>query len=82
MVGPWDKEGFISAHPLIPNEGILNGDGECVSDVEIASDVGRGKTDGKLLGIVGVVVGVEELVLFPPGIPVFLDGCGVIGFLH
>ncbi len=61
MVCAGDEEGLIATHPFIPDECILNGDGEGVADVEVAGDVGRGEADGKLFGVGGLVVGVEEL---------------------
>lgn len=53
-----------------------------MSDVKIARNVGRRETDSKLLRVLGLVVGLEELVVFPPRIPIFFDCSWMVGLIH
>lgn len=67
MIGTGDKEGLIAAHAFIPNQCILNGDCEGVANVKISCYVGRRKTNGKLLWVCGLVVGMEKLAALIEG---------------
>lgn len=60
VVGSREEECFVPIHALIPNECILDSNSECMPDVEVACNVGRGEGDGEPLGIGSLVVGVEE----------------------
>lgn len=60
MVGSWNVKGFEAGHALPPNEGILDGGGEGVADVQVACYVGWGEADYEFLGVGGGVVRVVE----------------------
>ena len=60
MIRSRQKECFISIHPLISNEGIFNGDGESMSNVEISGNIGRREANDVFFGVVGLVVGMEK----------------------
>lgn len=61
MIGSRDEECFEALHAFVADECVFNGDGKCVSDMEVAGDIGGRETDGEAFGVGGLVVGVEEL---------------------
>mmetsp|Transcript_63182 Transcript_63182/g.137391 ORF Transcript_63182/g.137391 Transcript_63182/m.137391 type:complete len:202 (+) Transcript_63182:2473-3078(+) len=79
-------ECHMSAHPMPTREGILDGAGERVTEMQGACDIGRRDHHDKPLGLHGVLgsfgVRGEETTLLPPSTPSRLDGLWVVGCSH
>jgi hypothetical protein len=61
VVCAWNEERFVSVHAFVSDEGVLYRHGESMSDVQIASHIGWRQANSELLGVGGLVVGMEEL---------------------
>ena len=66
-----------------PRQGVLDGVGECVSDVQRPGDVGRRNHHhedalGILLLHVSAILGLEKAAFLPPGIPSSFHILGVV----
>mmetsp|Transcript_13056 Transcript_13056/g.31188 ORF Transcript_13056/g.31188 Transcript_13056/m.31188 type:complete len:351 (-) Transcript_13056:574-1626(-) len=86
VVGPRHPQRHIATHTVPSGEGVFDGRGECVADVQVARHVGRGDHHDELLTVLGVEgrLGVRREVplLLPPVAPCALDHRGVVPTLH
>ena len=67
MVSARQKQSLIALHASVPDEGVFDGDGQGVADVEVAGHIGRREADDEFFGVGGLVVGVEEFAELDKG---------------
>jgi hypothetical protein len=81
MVRPWHPEDIEAIHPLKPNQNVLKGIVQSVSDVEDTGYVGRGDDNGVGFAI-GIFIGPKIATFFPIAIPFLLHLVGIIRFVQ
>jgi len=61
MVSPRKKQSFITLHASVSHQRVFNSNRECVANVEVPSDIWRRQADHEFVGVLSLVIGVEEL---------------------
>ena len=81
VVGSGEPADFIAFHSVPARENILKRIVENMPHGQDAGHVRRGDHDG-IRFFIGIGLAVEKAVVFPVGIPFFLDGRGFVCFRH
>jgi len=86
MIKTRKPAGNITSHSMPSDQSIFDSSSQSVTNVEVTSNVGRGKADSESLfmrnlkSLLGISV--EVFVLLPPLVPVFFDGMRVVILSH
>lgn len=81
MVKAGNKQGSLSLHTVESDQGVLDGNGQSVSNVESTGDIWRRSRDDKLtLRLDFAIFGklrLEKSLLIPPAVPRRFDTLGL-----
>ena len=72
MIGPGHPEGIVSLHPLVPDDYVLEGIVQRMTDMENPGDVRWGNNDGKRL-LVTCILSMKEIRFEPALVPLIFD---------